>query len=533
MTIRNILNLSNNLAEHPLEQNTHSKIPSSVEVAETYLTPVSEDEIDRLFSSLTSQNEAKDLLFGDSQLGGNALELPKNPSLAQKSIKDALNTVFRGNVPKSLDLLTEDSPHLKRKTPEHNLEQNNHFKSFRAEDSDVTLNKDDRDEMDERFLKGLFNTDDDANFVIPESNLNVYKTNALTGSQKLELPIRALEELSRSLMTKKQILSYFPENNKLQDINNKSTFVFDDSENFPDYYLPPPSHYKNHNSYTVNIPKANDRLCSRQASIYMIGIMLLKIKEVSNLKIEELDSLIKEMTDSVKDKKIDSRLALHSAFSQLVQIHASLLEKQDDKSSIGIKSNYEPLYLEKQNQAMVNLNDLLFREYPNLRNILDKTSSEPQGQSFLAACSGLKLSEKLEYGIAALKIITLINPDNGLSGNELHNIILENAFFERKNGKLIVHFNTENQDVPVDYIRPYTLLNSEEKYYNIPFNIFTVGQGLKIAIQKSNDTSLELDSEVDDLINSMLDDEPRRRPTLIRALRDLKTIQADLVAKGK
>ncbi|HSW86348.1 MAG TPA: hypothetical protein VLG49_02490 [Rhabdochlamydiaceae bacterium] len=347
-------------------------------------------------------------------------------------------------------------------------------------------------DISNEFLRELFTeepSDLDGNPAI-ESIPNRIPFAALTNSQKLELPKRALEDLKFSRISKLKILKYFPENNRVERVGNKLKFVFDGSENFPDHYLPPKNFYENPQSYYTNVPTSLDRLCSIPAALCMIGNMLLDIRKNSHLRNEELNSLIDEMTDPDRSKKINAEYAL----VKLLKIQLAFLEKQDDKSFIGIATNSIDII------------------------------PESQGLPFLEACS--KLSMRLQFSIAIIEKILILGGTDGLSESHLPQLIPENAFVNMQNQELTLDFDIHNQDVPIHYqLSNDRLVYSLKNGYYTHSNMHTVGKGLEVLTEGSEKIP-ELDELIKSLINST-------QTPLKTALKELNKIQKNLINKGK
>ncbi|HSW86343.1 MAG TPA: hypothetical protein VLG49_02465 [Rhabdochlamydiaceae bacterium] len=253
-----------------LEQNTHSKIPRIVEqrlvieVEETYLTPIPEHEIDRLFSSLTSQNQANDVIsdVGNFQLGGYALESPRNPS-------------------ETLDQIINPADPL--------------FKKF----SDL-----------EQILKK-----------IPTNKTVTFKGTSFMGmlprltlSQRLEFSIAVLKKVrleDRSHgFSQKRLHEMIPENAFVKNIENpKLEFSFNkENQNVPTFYLQP-YHLKNPSDYNY---------CYLRFNIYTVGQGLETITEGLNIS-ERLNQFIQEMID------FDKPLTLSKTINKLERIQSDFI----------------------------------------------------------------------------------------------------------------------------------------------------------------------------------------------------------------
>ncbi|HSW86345.1 MAG TPA: hypothetical protein VLG49_02475 [Rhabdochlamydiaceae bacterium] len=321
--------------------------------------------------------------------------------LAGIGINSALHTAFNGNIPESIKLAnqsilqTDDisfvanrvldnqpdqHPILKRKFPyeetdflnvaqqetsitkeggeEIEVRQNfleNQFDEQTVNNLDFS-NLKDQDVRTEQFWINLFQ-DKDTNptgssapseypsgvnrttETISLENAPDLNWNMLSDSEKLDLPRMALEKVQVNRgISKQQIIKYFPENNKVEIQDNRYVFVYNNSYNFPNYYNPPSPYHWNNGS-------------RRSTNIYIIGIILKRIMQSSNLKDEELEQLIKDMMKRLRNKMIKPNQALQ----RLTKIQNRL------------RSNAQT-----QDRTMNNSHDTLFINNPILIQIQNK-----------------------------------------------------------------------------------------------------------------------------------------------------------------
>lgn len=447
---------------------------------------------------------------------------PQDPT-SESIFKSELESMYQEIFSKYLIPLdeSEESNPIKRKRPEENSEENGSSKFPYIVEADQNFFNSTpleglypfEDSIDNETMEGLETLNNALQnneihptpTLAPEENrskesISLATTsssnlswNMLPDSEKLQLPRLAWEKVMESKigLSQKEIIRYLPENNHIEIQDGKHTFVFNGSTKFPKYYRPPEPY-----SWSSGGSR-------RSTNIYTIGIMLRKIVQITNLKDQNLDSLINDMMNPIPGKNTKT-----CSLERLIQIQLKKLPS----NSVQLEQR-KPKEADPQTKVVINLET---QETPS--NQKKNNITELQYQPFLDACPKLKLSQIVEFSIAVLEEIK--KEPNGLIEQYLRPFLPENSFVKIANGKIAFSFGIKKDVVDSKYLPKEKRSTGS---FPLRSNMYTVGKILETTLQGS--ITPKLQQLIDDMTNAL----PHARGTLISNLTDLKKIHKELI----
>ncbi len=276
------------------------------------------------------------------------------------------------------------------------------------------------------------NIENDSTIFVESDFLTLCKLEKLKISLILELPkmaLAAIKEANKGL-TDIKIAKYFPENIRVEIVDNTQIITHKDDIQCIDEYQAPLSEARS--SY------------HRYKNIYSVGKMIDKLMIVANIQDSELVELKQQMLLEDDPK---TRIKPDKALTRITAIQLKFHMKEE-----GIP-NYvfiAPTPNPSRSYKLPQIHSLKF-DSPFMQNILDKQgiraiALELQSKWFLD--SDLKLYQKLELPIRALE---KMQRSGELKPIELLDLIPENTLVDFENGTLRFYSKREYTEVPEKY----------------------------------------------------------------------------------